>query len=87
MHDTSKCYRPSRNGCLGGQLALIEPGKQADEIADFTDPTHNRVRWHIDGLNGLPSAGEVKNFDLLVGVLLSDVEAPMSGALGYFPGR
>ena len=45
---------------------------------------------HIDGYhtpdNGLPDDGIVYNFTLLVGVLLSDVDAPLGGNFTVWPG-
>jgi hypothetical protein len=58
----------------------------SDKIEDLYDPSKWYVAsWHIDGLH-LKSKGEINSFDILVGVLLSDVEEAMSGELGYFPG-
>ena len=45
---------------------------------------------HLDGYhtpeNGLPDAGVVYNFTLLLGVFLSDVDAPFSGNFTVWPG-
>jgi len=79
----------------GGQLALRFPGDMCargdpDGAADAAEAV--RRAWHIDGL---PSGfikgvtdhfGAIRNFDLLVGVLLADVTAPLSGELAVYPG-
>ena len=45
---------------------------------------------HIDGYhtpeNGVPDDGVVRNFTLLLGVMLSDVQAPFSGNFTVWPG-
>ena len=65
---------------IGGQIALRFPSLQ--------DPPPE-PRPHLDGLhspnNGVP-AGEVRNFSMLVVVLLRDVDAPYSGNFTVWPG-
>ena len=79
----------------GAQLALRFPGDMCDPgTCDCSRERFDGVRreWHIDGLpnNFVPGVtdhwGTIKNFDALVGVLLSDVEEPMSGELCVYPG-
>jgi hypothetical protein len=64
----------------GGQIALRFPGLQ--------DPP-GPPRPHLDGMhspnNGVP-AGEIRNFTMLVGVLLSDLTGPYSGNFTVWPG-
>jgi hypothetical protein len=61
----------------------------------LSSPAHFEVlrrSWHIDGCasDSIPGItdhwGEIKNFDALVGILLADVDLPMSGELCYYPG-
>eukprot|EP00946_MAST-07B_sp_MAST-7B-sp1_P001009 g1009.t1 len=86
----SKPYRQER-----GQLALrfpgdLCPGNSARASQAVFDNTS--FFWHIDGcpndfIPGITDHyGTVKNFDCLVGVLLSDTDAPLSGELCCWPG-
>ena len=64
----------------GGQIALRFPTRQ--------DPPP-QPGGHLDGMysphNGVPK-GEIHNFTMLVGVVLSDVDAPFSGNFTVWPG-
>jgi hypothetical protein len=64
----------------GGQIALRFPSLQ--------DPP-NPPRFHIDGTysphNGVPQ-GEIRNFTMLVGVFLSDVDRSFAGNFTVWPG-
>lgn len=88
--DKRKRYRQG-----SGQLALRFPGDftpnnsaKANDIALRNVASH----WHIDGcpndfIKGVTDHyGTVHNFDVLVGVLLSDVDAKLGGELCCFPG-
>jgi len=77
------------------------PGDACPNATNYDDDDDDDVRisashfdgvrryWHIDGIpgesNGL-SYGKIHNFDCLCGVLLSDVQEPMSGELCVYPG-
>eukprot|EP00027_Filamoeba_sp_ATCC50430_P017504 CAMPEP_0168577636 /NCGR_PEP_ID=MMETSP0413-20121227/20893_1 /TAXON_ID=136452 /ORGANISM="Filamoeba nolandi, Strain NC-AS-23-1" /LENGTH=480 /DNA_ID=CAMNT_0008611405 /DNA_START=471 /DNA_END=1913 /DNA_ORIENTATION=+ len=82
--------------CYGGQIALRFPGHFC--YPDMENPLSTfpfkaaenwSTFWHIDGLptpeSGVPE-GQVHNFTILVGVLLSDLPEPMSGNLALYPG-
>ena len=78
-----------------GQLALRFPG---DHTPNSSAKANAQVirnvasHWHIDGCPNdfIPGVtdhyGTVHNFDCLVGVLLSDVDAELGGELCCFPG-
>lgn len=83
-----------------GQIALRFPGDNCPDGAPL-GPTGRisqahfdgaRKGWHIDGCasDAIPGVtdhyGTIHNFDVLVGVLLSDVAKPMSGELVLYPG-
>lgn len=74
-----------------GQVALVNPGYDCERKGDrwVADPSWGK-RWHIDGLhnkfNEEPPAGEIHGFTALVGVLLSDIDEPLSGELVVHPG-
>ena len=83
-------YRQKR-----GQLALRFPGDlcPGKSVAANSQVFKNVGRhWHIDGCPNdfIPGVtdhfGTVHNFDCLVGILLSDVPAPLSGELCVWPG-
>lgn len=78
-----------------GQIALRFPGDMClQETGETTSHHFDELRkhWHIDGCasDHIPGQtdhfGEVHNFDALIGILLADVEKPMSGELCYYPG-
>lgn len=78
-----------------GQIALRFPGDFcAGGSADFDAGAFERLRrgWHIDGCpnNSIPGVtdhwGEVHNFDVLCGVLLTETSKPMSGELCVYSG-
>jgi len=84
-----------RRQASGGQLALRFPGDMCDkDKAECSVSKFNGVRkgWHIDGcasdfIPGLTDHyGTIHNFSMLVGCLLSDVPASMSGELCCYPG-
>ena len=77
------------------QIILRFPGDLCpSEHSPMTTPEHFvRVRhnWHIDGFASNVSKdaeffGEIHNFNALIGVVLKDIEKPMSGELGIYPG-
>ncbi|MCH2336394.1 MAG: phytanoyl-CoA dioxygenase family protein [Pseudomonadales bacterium] len=78
---------------LLGARRVIRP-KGATQIAlRFPDPEGTPVMrhgWHMDGYpsatNGVPDDGVVRNFNLLLGVMLSDVCSHDSGNLMVWPG-
>jgi len=84
-------YRQER-----GQLALRFPGDMCSPPGSCECDAHAfesiRRHWHIDGLPSdfIPGVtdhfGRIHNFDMLVGVLLSDVEDSMGGELCVYPG-
>ena len=85
--------KPYRQG--GGQLALRFPGDfTPNQSAKASEQVFRNTAqyWHIDGcpndfIPGITDHyGKIHNFDCLVGVLLSDVDAPLSGELCTFPG-
>ena len=63
-----------------GQIALRFPGSYDPPPAP---------RGHLDGMyspnNGVPK-GEIRNFTMLLGIVLSDVPKPYSGNLSVWPG-
>eukprot|EP00940_MAST-03C_sp_MAST-3C-sp2_P000967 g967.t1 len=78
-----------------GQIALRFPGDMCEKGTCVAGRDHFegvRKYWHIDGLasgfiKGVTDHfGHIHNFDALVGVLLSDVPAEMSGELCVYPG-
>ncbi|CAE7227719.1 ATG26, partial [Symbiodinium sp. KB8] len=78
-----------------GQIALRFPGDMCikDSVeSDFQNFERIRQGWHIDGTPSsfIPGVtdhwGKITNFDALVGVLLSDTDANMSGELCCYPG-
>ena len=76
-----------------GQIALRFPGDFCQPPGSFNAPylAQHLTHWHIDGCatDHAPDQqhyGTIKNFSVLVGVLLSDVAAPVSGELVAFPG-
>jgi len=84
-----------RNVANHGQLALRLPGDICLQNSTMIDPKHFtavRRNWHIDGTASNKSPGfsdffgEIHNFNVLIGVLLSDVLEPMSGELALYPG-
>lgn len=86
------CKKPPRQGA--GQLALRFPG-DACRPGRQAPPGHlngHRKHWHIDGcpnnfIKGMTDHyGKIRNFDCLIGVLLSPVRQPLSGELCCYPG-
>eukprot|EP00466_Bigelowiella_natans_P013342 jgi/Bigna1/75398/fgenesh1_pg.34_\ len=78
-----------------GQIAMRFPGDACPGGKVESSQSHlesTSKHWHIDGCPSMFAKGitdhwgEVHNFDALVGVLLSKVEAPQSGELCCFPG-
>ena len=78
-----------------GQLALRFPGDLCEAEGCECSPDHFqhvRTAWHIDGLPSdfIPGKtdhyGTIHNFDMLCGVLLSDVDEPLSGELCCYKG-
>lgn len=78
-----------------GQIALRFPGDMCpDGTCDFSPEGFENVRkhWHIDGCPSefIPGVtdhwGTIKNFDALVGVILSDIPEKMSGEVAFYPG-
>ena len=80
------------------QLALrfpgdLCPGSSPHPPVEDADKHFTQIRqsWHIDGLptDFIPGVtdhfGTIKNFDVLVGVLLSDVDEKMAGELCVYP--
>lgn len=73
---------------VAGQIALRFPGDLCMKgNASEPSPWWNKT-WHIDGFhaeqNGIPK-GEIRNFSLLVGVPLSDVNDSFCGNLVVYP--
>ena len=66
-------------------MALRFPGFR-EERAPGGDEDGRRS-WHIDGVGGLRQGKGLFGFDVLVGVLLSDLETEFSGELGYYRGK
>lgn len=78
-----------------GQIALRFPGDLTpNQTAKASSAVFRNVsmHWHIDGCPNefIPGVtdhyGHINNFDMLVGVLLSDIYHPMSGELCCWPG-
>lgn len=78
-----------------GQLALRFPGDLCESDGCECSPEHFehvRRNWHIDGLPSdfIPGKtdhyGTIHNFDMLCGVLLSDIDEPLSGELCCYKG-
>eukprot|EP00466_Bigelowiella_natans_P002226 jgi/Bigna1/82531/fgenesh1_pg.93_\ len=70
------------------QVALIFPGHRCSKAphgySSGYKPEKNWEKdWHIDGC---VQKGEIHAFTALVGVLLQDIEEPMSGELVVYPG-
>jgi hypothetical protein len=88
---------PPPRPCFGGQIALRPPGFSAlpgvlsaiRASAKYMAPPAWERAWHIDGLHnphsGVP-AGQVHNFTLLLGILLTDLPEPLMGNLTVYPG-
>ena len=79
----------------GGQLALRFPGDSCEDGTARCSSSrfHEHAKyWHIDGCGSdfIPGTtdhyGEIHNFSVLLGCLLSDVPDEMSGELCCFPG-
>ena len=64
-------------------MALRFPGFREGRVANKSSQPQP---WHIDGLQGLKAGKGLFDFDVLVGVLLSDIDTEMSGELCYFRG-
>ena len=76
-----------------GQLALRFPGDLCEPGTVACSSAHFAAQlWHIDGcatdfVPGLTDHyGEIRNFNVLLGCLLSDVPEPLSGELCVYPG-
>jgi len=79
-----------------GQIALRFPGDMCEDKSSCTSSPSNfnelRKHWHIDGcanpfIKGVTDHyGEIHNFDVLVGVLLSDIKSKNSGELCCYTG-
>ena len=79
-----------------GQIALRFPGDMCEDKTSCTSSPANfnnlRKYWHIDGCANpfIPGVtdhyGEIHNFDVLVGVLLSDIPKENSGELCCYTG-
>lgn len=71
-----------------GQIALRFPGTLCTDKENFLPVPYWNSMWHIDGFhspdNGIPK-GEIRNFTMLIGVMLSDVQEDFSGNLVVFP--
>ncbi len=71
-----------------GKLQPVEAGQIALRFPGLQDPPAAPVP-HIDGThtptNGVPK-GEIRNFTMLLGVMLNDVSAPFSGNFTVWPG-
>jgi hypothetical protein len=71
-----------------GQIKPVNAGQIALRFPSDVDPPP-APRPHLDGMhsptNGVPF-GEIYNFTMLVGVLLSDLTAPYSGNFTVWPG-
>ena len=78
-----------------GQLALRFPGDHCNGLSDISSEAFMNIRrhWHIDGCASDFSPGSsdhygtIHNFDMLVGVLLTDVPEEMSGELCCIHGK
>jgi len=77
------------------QIALVAPGSGCGKTPDekhsnFVPWKGWENGWHIDGLadphNAFTPKGEIHGFTALVGVLLSDVNEPLSGEFVVYPG-
>ncbi|KAL0490407.1 ectD, partial [Acrasis kona] len=70
------------------QIALRFPGDGCTDKESFIPSTSWNKQWHIDGFhaeaNGVPK-GEVRNFSLLVGIMLNDVDDDFQGNLTVYP--
>ena len=79
-----------------GQIAFVYPGDYCTpgtaRLVNHAKYSYLRRGWHIDGTasNFTPGVsdhfGEIQNFDVLIGVLLSDVTEEMSGEVALYPG-
>ncbi len=71
-----------------GMIAPINSGQIALRFPSMQDPP-SPPRPHLDGMhtptNGVPK-GEIRNFTMLLGVMLSDVPGPFAGNLAVWPG-
>ncbi|MCC7262727.1 MAG: phytanoyl-CoA dioxygenase family protein [Candidatus Latescibacteria bacterium] len=71
-----------------GRLRPVGGGQIAVRFPSLQDPPEE-PRGHLDGMysphNGVPK-GEIHNFTMLLGVMLSEVKAPFSGNLTVWPG-
>lgn len=83
---------PARDLCeslLGeGNILPVQGGQIALRFPTVMDPPGS-TRPHLDGMysptNGVPE-GTIRNFTMLVGILLSDVPQPLSGNFTVWPG-
>ena len=80
VHGRRKPYERSGDSY---QVALRFPGFREERAPGGGD---ERQSWHIDGLGGVRNGKGIFGFDLLVGVLLSDLETEFSGELCYYRG-
>jgi hypothetical protein len=71
-----------------GNMELVGSAQIALRFPSLQDPP-SPPHPHLDGMhtptNGVPS-GQILNFTMLLGVVLSDVSAPFSGNLAVWPG-
>eukprot|EP01125_Pyxidicula_operculata_P015729 TRINITY_DN5364_c1_g1_i1.p1 TRINITY_DN5364_c1_g1~~TRINITY_DN5364_c1_g1_i1.p1 ORF type:complete len:521 (-),score=83.35 TRINITY_DN5364_c1_g1_i1:80-1642(-) len=76
-----------QNPIIGGVFNQLLGGD--DEESNYVPLPNWEDHWHIDGfpdaIKGLKT-GEVRNFTMLLGILLSDVEEDNWGNLTVFPG-
>ncbi len=71
-----------------GPLKPVGAGQIAVRFPSMQDPPEE-PRGHLDGMysphNGVPK-GEIRNFTMLLGVMLSEVKVPFAGNLTLWPG-
>lgn len=71
-----------------GPLKPVGSGQIAVRFPSLLDPPEE-PRGHLDGMhsphNGVPK-GEIRNFTMLLGVMLSEVKTPFAGNLTVWPG-
>ncbi len=71
-----------------GQIKPVRGAQIALRFPTMQDPP-SMPHPHLDGMyspnNGVPQ-GEIRNFTMLVGIVLSDVPEPFSGNLAIWPG-